>query len=797
MAVLWIKMEVEDENKIEAEHPSQSKEVLGEYITEAEEGETYLCSPSSIPKPEMEKEVSVRTCKLPMCEDCGKAFSSSEDFRQHLTRHECSHAQKCPTITRIVSGDEIVIMQRDQLPSHEADDETISTGPVEYPTAVNIKVEPPSLGDLQTQAINLDNYYSNCIGNDDALDTGDQDVANAEKSVTSEAFTQTASVPGKLRPLAKVVSMCDRTNTSVECNSWSHGNVPSTFDEECRICGGRFVNLARHMRLHEGRKTNKCEQRFEYFPTKWDTKKHVRVVHRGEVRCGKPIYKCEMCPKTFEKKWDLNVHRKLHSQKNFAKSNVKRNRCSSCYPRDLDCEAHRKVQIIKPGYKHALKKSNVHNDEPIQFSKHCVCNICRKSCGTRYRNNKHMLVHARDGRAKSYNSRVFKGPTLSKAYLAQQAPSHKECPQHQMYSGDASLKQFQPQPPPDHQQQKGKCAAHFQGPATDSRVRIKPSWDNAGDRGKESGERKRRAGGEDDNRGQRGDLEEEEEETRDQEEERVEREENMCVREEVIEIEEGEYSDEREREEQEERDEGEEQGERGEGEMLESDDELLSVLSDPTLGSRSHSERASCHGCCGRIETSINRLTTAVEGMTSLLEKLVNRNLKNDKPRNWENHKPRNLDDDKPVSEPEQTSECDSESEESENDGTSKSPRKSGSGIRMSNGELLGWRAGIPLSEGVLLSLQANATSRKNFAKKLMSELVSDDILSESNCNGRGSKISKRPMVKRIDQQILSYVMQTTLERYNVPSREKTMCMQECRNAINLYCRSLFYKKNK
>ncbi|XP_072179436.1 uncharacterized protein [Diadema setosum] len=202
MAVSVIKMEVEDDDQ-EAEHPSQSKEVLGEHITGAVAEEcdvTCQWSPSFIPKLEMEKEVVVRTYKLPLCENCGEVFESSADFRQHLmTRHGSRHTQESPTppgdgddrnasnrhhspTTCTVSDDKTVVMQREQLPIYRADGEAISAGMVEYPMEVTIKVEspsglveypieaiikdePPSQGDLQTQAISLDNNCSDCDGN--------------------------------------------------------------------------------------------------------------------------------------------------------------------------------------------------------------------------------------------------------------------------------------------------------------------------------------------------------------------------------------------------------------------------------------------------------------------------------------------------------------------------------------------------------------------------------------------------------------------------------------------------------
>ncbi|XP_072179791.1 uncharacterized protein [Diadema setosum] len=255
--------------------------------------------------------------------------------------------------------------------------------------------------------------YNSEVLKEDALDSGNQDTVKIEESVITEASSQMQSAAGTLGPMAKVQSVCDRTDTSDEYNFTSHRNLSSTSSDLCHICGGRFVNLARHMRLHEGRKIYKCERCSENFPTKWDLNKHVRAVHPGEVSCGQLIYKCEMCPKTFIKKWDLKRHRKLHSKEMSVLGNVKCDCCSRSYATDGNLEAHRKINFFKQGYVHAPKKGNVHgqNGLPMQFPKHCVCHICWKSCGTPYRLKKHMLIHAEKGPGKSYNSEVLKGET--------------------------------------------------------------------------------------------------------------------------------------------------------------------------------------------------------------------------------------------------------------------------------------------------------------------------------------------------------------------------------------------------
>ncbi|XP_072179763.1 uncharacterized protein [Diadema setosum] len=302
MAVSWIKMEEEDDDENEAgEYESQWQAVYMEDSTEAvaEDYDANPCSTSSIPKLEKEREIMVRTYKLPLCEECGEAFTSSEEFRQHLRRHGSRLNQESPA--------------------------------------------PP----------------------DDALDTGVQGGADAEKSLASEAFNQMQSGPGKLRPLAKVLSMCARTDTSVECNSGSHGNVPLTHSEECRICGGRFANLARHMQLHEGRKIWQCKLCSKDFWTKLGLSKHARIVHPEEVQLhfGQSIYKYEMCVK----EWELNKHKKLHSQETLAQRNVLKCECNSrCFPHGWNLEMCETKNPVLNGDEDSVSWTSTLNQNEIQ-----------------------------------------------------------------------------------------------------------------------------------------------------------------------------------------------------------------------------------------------------------------------------------------------------------------------------------------------------------------------------------------------------------------------------------------------
>ncbi|XP_071498255.1 uncharacterized protein [Diadema antillarum] len=423
MAVSWIKVEVEDDDFKEAEYASQWK-VFVEDITEGEEyDDTCQWSSSSISSLKMGRKVSVKTYKLPLCEDCGEAFTSSKDFRQHLmTRHESRHAQEIPTPQG--DGDDWNVSNRlhspttqgEQLHSQQADGEAISTKMVEYPMEVTVKVEfpsglveypmegivkvePPSPGDPQTQAVSLDDY-SDC--DDDTLDSlhVDHNRIVAQESVTSAAFNQMQSIVRGRPSMAKVLNVYDQADNPGEYNSESNGNMTLSSSGECHICGGHFLNLARHMILHQGRKTFKCERCFKCFPTQWDLNKHVRAVHPGELTF---VYngqsdKCEMRPKTFAKKRDPNEHRQLHSQSTFTSKNVvKCSCCSKWYPSDWNLEAHRKNAVLKKRTGHAPKESDVHNSVPMQFPKHCVCYICKKSCGTPDELRKHMHTHIEKG----------------------------------------------------------------------------------------------------------------------------------------------------------------------------------------------------------------------------------------------------------------------------------------------------------------------------------------------------------------------------------------------------------------
>ncbi|XP_072179789.1 uncharacterized protein [Diadema setosum] len=181
MAVSWIKMEEEDDDKNEAaEYASQWKVVFMDNITEAEECDTNPCSTSSIPKLEKEREVLVKTYtyKLPLHEKCGEAFTSNEDFKQHQTRHGSRHTQESPAppsddgdtnVTNVLysqtikveSSDKVGLVQRQQLTTNQADGLTVFDGQLGsmYSTDTTVKVESSLPGDLQIQASNRDNYH--------------------------------------------------------------------------------------------------------------------------------------------------------------------------------------------------------------------------------------------------------------------------------------------------------------------------------------------------------------------------------------------------------------------------------------------------------------------------------------------------------------------------------------------------------------------------------------------------------------------------------------------------------------
>ncbi|XP_071476673.1 uncharacterized protein [Diadema antillarum] len=143
-----------------------------------EERDTNPCSTSSIPKLEKEREVMVKTYKLPLYEEYGGEFTSSEDLRKHLTRHGSRHTQESPTppsdggyrnvtnvhysqTIKVASTDKVGLVQRQQLTTNQVDGLTVFDGPVDsmYTTDTIVKVESSLPGDLQIQASNHDNCH--------------------------------------------------------------------------------------------------------------------------------------------------------------------------------------------------------------------------------------------------------------------------------------------------------------------------------------------------------------------------------------------------------------------------------------------------------------------------------------------------------------------------------------------------------------------------------------------------------------------------------------------------------------
>ncbi|XP_072179766.1 uncharacterized protein [Diadema setosum] len=367
-----------------------------------EDYDTTPCSTSSIPKLEKEREVLDKTYKLPLREECREAFTSNEDFRQHLARPGSRHTQESPAPPSAVAENyDANPCSTSSIPKLEKERE-IMVRTYKLPLCEECGEAFTSSEDFRQHLTRHGSRHTqeSPAPPDDALDTGVQFGADAEKSLASEAFSQMQSGPGKLRPVAKVLSMCARTDTLVECNSGSHENVPLTCSEECRICGDRFANLARHMQLHEGRKIWQCKWCSKDFCTKLGLNKHARIVHPEEVKLhfGQSIYKCEMCVK----EWDLNKHKKLHLQETLAQRNVLKCECSSrCFPHAWNLETHRKSQVLKQDYLRAPRKGEVQNGVPEQFPKPSICHICRKSCGTPYRLKKHMLIHNEEAHAES------------------------------------------------------------------------------------------------------------------------------------------------------------------------------------------------------------------------------------------------------------------------------------------------------------------------------------------------------------------------------------------------------------
>ena len=61
------------------------------------------------------------------------------------------------------------------------------------------------------------------------------------------------------------------------------------------------------------------------------------------------------------------------------------------------------------------------------------------------------------------------------------------------------------------------------------------------------------------------------------------------------------------------------------------------------------------------------------------------------------------------------------------------------------------------LSEETIMVLHSGRGSTKNFAKRIVFQMIDPEMLMNSNCHGRTNKTSKRPNVQAIDPRVLSY----------------------------------------
>ncbi|XP_030841280.1 uncharacterized protein LOC115923994 isoform X2 [Strongylocentrotus purpuratus] len=117
--------------------------------------------------------------------------------------------------------------------------------------------------------------------------------------------------------------------------------------------------------------------------------------------------------------------------------------------------------------------------------------------------------------------------------------------------------------------------------------------------------------------------------------------------------------------------------------------------------------------------------------------------------------------------------------------------------VEKGGGARLPWER---LSDYEISSIATRARTSEYFAKCLMTKLVSDDILINSSCSGVRSwedYICSRPPVQRIDQGILNYALEKTIDVFAINELEKEKCIQECFISIDAYCRDLFRKSIK
>lgn len=244
-------------------------------------------------------------------------------------------------------------------------------------------------------------------------------------------------------------SFCDkkfRTKYEHRIHEFRHkGQLP-----QCPVCGGRYVNLTKHLLVHS---TDRCKQvcsvcnkavrklkdhmlvhdekRYSCqdcggrFRTTRDLKLHIRSVHLREKNhvcsvCGKMFsgitslnshtfvhtderpYQCDTCNKAFKKKITLDLHRRIHSSERPFICSI----CGKSFRRDKSLKRHGLIHTGEQPYECPV--CNLRFNQSCSMQRHMLIHTGVKpyscsDCGTRFRQSGGLLSHRR-GRCPNRNN---------------------------------------------------------------------------------------------------------------------------------------------------------------------------------------------------------------------------------------------------------------------------------------------------------------------------------------------------------------------------------------------------------